>query len=228
MYVHFRKMYVARKKKRKWQLMRMMMTYQGHSFLSLWRSPRCKHRPQSSFFRVSDIPLCRIYGEGRRETKAMWVWCSHVRNLGRVNLTWVLGPCIMHRNNSYIQGPSAGLGGNAPSTLVHVEWKQTHKKNEIFNFYSLLFTFFRFIYTSTDIKPLVVVWNLTRYLHFCSSVLCLWNEITPFSLWLVTRHTEIHCLQETFQVCPNIDYEETILYIDIPISTYVYRHGKAK
>lgn len=228
MYVHFRKMYVARKKKRKWQLMRMMMTYQGHSFLSLRRSPRCKHRPHSSFFRVSDIPLCRIYGEGRRETKAMWVWCSHVRNLGRVNLTWVLGPCIMHRNNSYIQGPSAGLGGNAPSTLVHVEWKQTHKKNEIFNFYSLLFTFFQFIYTSTDIKPLVVVWNLTRYLHFCSSVLCLWNEITPFPLWLVTRHTEIHCLQETFQVCPNIDYEETILYIDIPISTYVYRHGKAK
>lgn len=126
---------------------------------------------------------------------------------------------------------------NAPQQdwveMPHPHWYMLNenkhiKKMKSLIFHSLLFTFFQFIYTSTDIKPLVVVWNLTRYLHFCSSVLCLWNEITPFPLWLVTRHTEIHCLQETFQVCPNIDYEETILYIDIPISTYVYRHGKAK
>lgn len=179
---------------------------------------------QSSFSTVTNSTLCRICGEGRRETKAMWVGCSHVRNLGRVNLTWVLGPCIMHRNNSYIQGPSAGLGGNAPSTLVHVEWKQTHKKKmKSLIFYSLLFTFFQFIYTSTDIKPLVV-WKLTRYLHFCSSVLCLWNEITPFPLWLVTRHTV------RFIVFKKLSkFVRTLITKKrFSISTYVYRHGKAK
>lgn len=75
---------------------------------------------------------------------------------------------------------SAELVGNALSTLL--VWKQIHQKNKKWNLYFFLFLIylFQFVYTPTDIKPLVVVWNPTRYPQFGSFVLCLLKKITPF------------------------------------------------
>lgn len=47
---------------------------------------------ESSFSTVQDSTLCRFCGEGRKDTKALWIGCSHVSQRGRVKQTceyWV-------------------------------------------------------------------------------------------------------------------------------------------
>lgn len=68
---------------------------------------------EPSFSTVTNSTLCRICGEGRRETKAVWVGCSHVCNLGRVKQTceyWVHALCI-------------GITVTSKAPLSRIGWK---------------------------------------------------------------------------------------------------------
>lgn len=123
------KIYVARKKKRKRQPMRMVTTYEGPPFLFLQRRrPRWKHRQQSGPSPEVDSTLCRVCGEGRRETKAMWMGCSHVCNLGRVKQTceyWVHALCIGITVTS--KAPVSRIGWKCPFHIASMKTNTSKK-----------------------------------------------------------------------------------------------------
>lgn len=123
-----------RKMKRKRQPMRMVTTYQD-LFFSF--SPKKKTSVETqttkwSFYRVTDSTLCRVCGEGRRETKAMWVGYSHVCNLGRVKQTceyWVHALCIGITVTS--KAPVSRIGWKCPFHIASMKTNTSKKKNKI-------------------------------------------------------------------------------------------------
>lgn len=120
---------------------------------------------------------------------------------------------------------SAELVGNALSTLL--VWKQIHQKNKKWNLYFFLFLIylFQFVYTPTDFKPLVVVWNPTRYPQFGSFVLCLLKKNHPLPLWLVTRHTgRLIVFKKLSKFVGTLNTKKRVSYICL----HVYRHVTAK
>lgn len=71
---------------------------------------------ESSFSTVQDSTLCRFCGEGRKDTKALWIGCSHVSQRGRVKQTceyWVHALC-------------AGITATTKAPLSRIGWKCPH------------------------------------------------------------------------------------------------------
>lgn len=90
---------------------------------SLWLSPiRSRTRPtetqpsESSFSTVQESSLCRFCGEGRKDTKALWIVCSHVSQRGRVKQT------CEYRVHALCLGTAA----TTKAPLSRIEWKCPH------------------------------------------------------------------------------------------------------
>lgn len=122
---------LKRKMKRKRQPMRMVTTHQNLFFFFSF-SPKKKTSVETqttkwSFSRVTDSTLCRVCGEGRRETKAMWVGYSHVCNLGRVKQTceyWVHALCIGVTSKA----PVSRIGWKCPFHIASMKTNTSKKK----------------------------------------------------------------------------------------------------
>lgn len=86
-------------------------------------------RTDSSFSIVQDFTLCRFCGEGRKDTRALWIGCSHVAHSGRVKQTWenwfyvlCLGITAMNKD------PLSRIGWQCPHHMLKQEKK--YKVNE--------------------------------------------------------------------------------------------------
>lgn len=130
---------------------------------------------ESSFSTVQDSTLSRFCGEGRKDTKALWIGCSHVSQRGRVKQTceyWVHALCV--GITATTKAPLSRIGWKCPHHIMIAKdnAKDKNKKSK------WVIGFFYFKMAEVTFSSLSM--HLQTFLHFSSSGTPFWIHIFVF------------------------------------------------